>query len=210
VGHAFDRPGLAAGGRVGVWAVLLASIARLPLRLSPLHPDRAAGLGFLTIYPSIFGGFAFALGRVIASAMMKELEFNAHSTQMLLGMIAGWLVLTAVLFIGPLSVFAPRLLMTRDQGLLDHGGLASQHHLEFDAKWIASRRDGRELVGSNDPSSVADLNASVETVQSMRLVPVDGTTALRLLIAAGLPMLPLLATRVPLAELLGWILGAVF
>src|SRR5262245_53254804 len=37
-----------------VWTALLLRISRLPLQLTPLHPDRSAGLGFLAIFPSIF------------------------------------------------------------------------------------------------------------------------------------------------------------
>ena len=76
-----------------VWTVLLFDISRLKLRLSPLHPDRAAGLGFMEIYPSIFSGFVFALSCVIASAMIKELGFVEHSLQEIGFMIAGWIAI---------------------------------------------------------------------------------------------------------------------
>ena len=52
--------------------------ARLPLQLTPLHPDRAAGLGFLAIYPSIFSGFVFALRWVVASSFLKDLSLQRH------------------------------------------------------------------------------------------------------------------------------------
>jgi hypothetical protein len=64
-----------------VWTLLLLRISRLPLQLTPLHPDRSAGLGFLAIYPSIFSGFVFALSCVVASSMVKELGLAQHSPE---------------------------------------------------------------------------------------------------------------------------------
>jgi hypothetical protein len=59
-----------------VWGGLLFRISRLPLRLIPAHPDRAAGLGFLAVYPSVFSGFSFALSCVISSAILKDLTLE--------------------------------------------------------------------------------------------------------------------------------------
>ena len=40
----------------------------------PLHTDRATGQGLLSIYPSIFSGFIFALSCVVASAMIEDIH----------------------------------------------------------------------------------------------------------------------------------------
>ncbi len=84
-----------------LWSALLFRVSRLPLELTPLHPDRSAGLGFLAIYPSIFGGFVFALSCVVASTMMKDLSLQQHSTQTVWFALGGWLVVCLVLFFGP-------------------------------------------------------------------------------------------------------------
>ncbi|MGB5477395.1 MAG: hypothetical protein WBO53_10320, partial [Thermoanaerobaculia bacterium] len=83
-------------------------------------------------------------------------------------------------------------------------------HHAFQGKWIGRATSGEELLGNPDVSSTADLNAGFEVVQKMRIVPVDGAAAIRLLIAAGLPMLAVVATEVPLAQLVKWVAGAVF
>lgn len=192
-----------------VWTALLFRISRLRLQLTPLHPDRAAGLGFLSIYPSIFSGFIFALSCVVASSMVKELGLSRHSADLMWYGIAGWLAFNLIVFLGPLLVFAAPLYWTRERALLEYGRLATQHHLAFHRKWLGEARDGEDLMGSPDPSSASDLNAAVQAAQDMRFAPVDLTAVLQLVVAAGLPMLGVVATQIPLAELGKWLLGAI-
>jgi hypothetical protein len=192
-----------------VWTLLLWRISRLPLQLTPLHPDRSAGLGFLAIYPSIFSGFVFALSCVVASSMVKDLGLAQHSPETVWVALAGWMAFTLILFLGPLLVFAGPLYAAREQALLEYGRLANQHHLAFHRKWIGEARSGEALMGSPDPSSAADLNASVEVVREMRVVPVDGPAVVLLAVAAGTPLLAVVATQVPLADLARWVVGAI-
>ena len=192
-----------------VWTALLYRISRLPLQLTPLHPDRSAGLGFLAIYPSVFSGFVFALSCVVASSFLKELDLVRHSPETVWFALAGWLAMSLVLFLGPLLVFVGPLYAVRERALLDYGRLANQHHLAFHRKWIGEARSGEDLMGSSDASSASDLNASVEVVRELRVVPVDGAAVVQLLVAAGVPMLAVVATQMPLSDLAKWIIGTI-
>jgi hypothetical protein len=51
--------------RLIIWARLLWRMSRLDLRLTPTHPDLAAGLGFLGIAPATFGIIPFALDSLL-------------------------------------------------------------------------------------------------------------------------------------------------
>ena len=192
-----------------VWGILLFRLARLPLQLTPLHPDRAAGLGFLSIYPSIFSGFIFALSCVVASAMLKDIALQRPAAELVWFAIGGWLTFSLLLFFGPLLVFVRPLYRTRERALLDYGRLASQHHLAFHQKWIAEARSGEELIGSADPSSTSDLNASVQAVQDMRIVPVDWVAVIQLVVSAGVPMLAVVSTQIPLGDLAKWLVETI-
>lgn len=187
--------------RFAVWTNLLFRLSRLPLVLSPLHPDRSAGLGFLSIYPSIFTGFVFAASCVIAATVLKELSGVELSAEAIRGMLAGWMALIVLLFLGPLVVFAPVLRETRERALLDYGRLVHQHHAAFHRKWLEDGRDGEELIGSTDASSLVDLSASVAMVNEIRVVPIDRFAFIQLVGAAGLPLLAVVLTRVPLDEI---------
>lgn len=195
--------------RLGVWTTLLRHIARLPLQLMPLHPDRSGGLGFLTVYPSIFSGFIFALSAVIASAMVTDIGLEHHSAQTVWLALAVWIALCVMLVVGPLLVFVPQLYQMREKALLEYGRLASQHYLAFHRKWFGSGRGGDGLLGSDDPSSAADLNAIIETVQRLRFVPLDLPSTLQLLLAAGLPLVAVVLTQIPFASLVKWIVNTI-
>lgn len=192
-----------------VWGTLLYRISRLPLQLTPLHPDRAAGLGFLAIYPSIFSGFVVALSCVVASSFLKDLSLERHNPETVWIAIAGWLVITLILFLGSLLVFVRPLYAARERALLDYGRLASQHHLAFHQKWIGEARSGQDLLGFADASSAADLTASVEVAQALRIVPVDLIAVIQLVVAAGVPMLAVVATQVPLGDMAKWLVGTI-
>lgn len=187
--------------RFVVWTLLLFRLSRLPLDLMPLHPDRCGGLGFLSLYPSIFTGFVFALSSVVAVTVLKELRFVALSTDQIQWMLGTWIAVVVVLFLGPLAVFVPLLRRAREQALIEYGRLAHQHHHAFRRRWLDSDRSGEELIGSPDPSSSSDLNAIVTTAQEMRVYPIDHFAVVQLLGAAGLPLLAVALTRMPLAEL---------
>lgn len=193
--------------RFFVWGVLLHRISALRLHLTPLHPDGAAGLGFLAIYPSIFSGFVFALSCVISSSFLKDLDLQERAPETVWIAIGAWIAVCLAFFIGPLLVFVRPLYFARERAILEYGRLASQHHLAFDRKWMP--RDGEELIGTTDPSSTSDLNASLETAFGMRVVPVDRIAVLQLVVSAGIPMLAVVARQVSLADLLKWIVGGI-
>lgn len=187
--------------RFVVWTTLLFRLSRLPLALSPLHPDHCAGLGFLSIYPSIFTGFVFAASAVIAATVLKELSGVELSSESIGTLLAGWLAIILILFLGPLFVFVPVLRDVRERALLEYGRLTHQHHLAFHRKWLDLGRDGGELLGSSDTSSLADLTTSVALVHDIRVVPIDRFALVQLIGATCLPLMAVVATRIPISEL---------
>jgi hypothetical protein len=57
-------------------------------------------------------------------------------------------------------------------------------------------------LGSPDVSSLADIAVAFEHVDRMRAMPLDHRAVLVLLLAVAVPMLPFVATAIPLAEIL--------
>lgn len=192
-----------------VWTALLYRISRLPLQLTPLHPDGAAGLGFLSLYPGIFSGFAFAMSCVIASAMVKDLALEQHSQEVVWFAIAVWLAVNLFLFLGPLLVFAPLLYAARERALIEYGRLVTRHHVAFQRKWSGEAKSGEEFTGTSELSAISTLNSSIKAVQEMKLVPFDRGAVVQLVVAAGAPMVAVVAQLVPLADLGKWFLGKI-
>jgi hypothetical protein len=192
-----------------VWTALLYRISRLRLQLSPMNPDRSGGLGFLAIYPSIFSGLIFALSCVVASAMLKELDFVRHDVQTVWLAIAFWIVVILIVFIGPLLVFIPPILAAREKALLEYGRLVSQFQHAFHHKWIDEARNGKDLMGCSDLSPLSSLYAILQTVRGLQVIPVDRAAIVQLVIAAGLPLLAVVAKQVSLLVMLQWIVGKI-
>ncbi len=195
--------------RFFVWTVLLFRVSRLPLQLTPLHPDQAGGLGFMSIYPSVFNGFVFSMSCVVASSFLKELGLEAHDSSTVWFALTVWMIMINGLFLGPLLVFMKPLSDSRQQAMLDYGQLASEHHLFFHREWIEKKKSGAELFESAIPSTIADLNASIQAVRDMQTVPLNLGSFVRLFLASAVPMLVVILKLVPLGELIQWIVGSI-
>jgi len=193
-----------------VWTVLLARISRLPLRLTAMHPDRSGGLIFLGLFPGIFAGFVFALSCVVSSSLLKSIALWTPSQQFIWLAIGGWVVLMLLVFLAPLLVFSASLFRAREQALIEYGRLAQVHHQEFHNTWVSGGRSSEELLGNPDPSSAADINACVQAALDMRFMPLDWAAVILVLIAATAPFLVVVASLIPITEVLKWLLGAVF
>lgn len=191
-----------------VWGGLLFRISRLPLQLIPAHPDRAGGLGFLAIYPSVFSGFAFALSCVISASILKDLAFEQRPAEVVWFAIAAWLAINLVLFLGPLLVFAKPLFAAREQALIEYGRMATRQHVAMHRKWTG-RTEDESPAGSPGLPSASELNTTVQAIREMGYTPVNRAAIIQIVIAAGLPLLPVVLTLVPLDDVLKWALGKI-
>jgi hypothetical protein len=194
--------------RFVVLTLLLLDMARLRLRLAATHPDRSGGIGFLGQYPTLFVGVAFALSCVAASAALREILFAGQDLLSIVAPFLLWVALVLIILVGPLTVFVPALLRLKRHALLEYGAFAFEHNRSFETKWIRREPDGRDALGTPDISSLSDLTAVVQSIRAMRVFPVGTETLVPLLIATALPWLAVVATSVPLAELLKTVVKA--
>jgi len=197
--------------RLFIWTRFLWQVSQIDLRLVPMHPDRAGGLGFLGAVAYAFSPLLLAQGTML-SGMMANQIFYAGATLLafrvhLVGLVA--VLLFAIL--GPMLVFAPKLAAAKRAGLREYGALAQRYVREFDGKWLRGGAPADEpLIGAADIQSLADLGNSFEVVNGMRWVPFAGQTVLQLAITTLLPVLPLMLTMISLEELLNQLLKVVF
>ena len=190
-----------------VWAALLFRISRLPLQLIPTHPDRAAGLGFLSIYPSVFTGFSFALSCVISAAILKDLAVEQRPNEIVWFTVAGWLALNLMVFLGPLLVFAVPLHAARERALIEYGRMATRQHVATHRKWTGKTADDEGEAGVSGLPSTAELNTNIQAIREMGYTPINRAAVTQIIVAAGLPLVAVVFTLVPLDDLLKWALG---
>ena len=197
--------------RLFVWWWFLWHVRNFPLHFNLFHPDRAGGIGFLV-------GSVFAFTPVLI----------AH-TILLSGMIVAriWYVgarlpsfkfeiVTAVIFLTllplvPLTFFVLQLDRAGRKAKREYGILASQYVEEFHQKWIEGHANERkELLGTPDIQSLADLGNGYGSITKMRLVPFGKETIVRLAIIVAAPFLPLTLTMIPLEQVIDRVVKLVF
>jgi hypothetical protein len=194
--------------RLVVWFVFLKRVSRLPLRLTPTHPDRAAGLGFVGSAAHAFVPVIVAQSVVLSAVVGSRIVFHGRPLVSFQYEIAAFVVWQLLLVLGPPFVFTKTLLDLKRQGRREYGVLAARYTSEFHDKWIKGNAPpGEPLIGSADIQSLADLANSYDVVREMRPVPFAKDTIVQIVAAAAIPLLPLALSIVPADEILKKLFG---
>lgn len=194
--------------RFVIWSNLLRRIANLDLQLFPTHPDHAGGLSFLGLGQAKFAVIILAASSVMAASIANRVLYGGESLVSFKFMMAIFVVINVAFFLGPLMVFTPKLAALKRKGLLEYGVLATAYVQSFDQKWLRGDNEQNEpLLGTGDIQSLADLSTSIENIGNMKTFPFNLGIVKSLIVAAALPFLPLVATIIPLKDLLKQIMG---
>jgi hypothetical protein len=185
-----------------IWSYVTVRLSRLPLATIATHPDHAAGIGFLSEPINGFSGFVFALSALLAAGWSTQVLHRRVPLQTFVPEFLAFVVLTAILACGPLLLFIGMLYRARHREIDRYNGLALDYVRAFHRKWIEERSDRDEILGTSDLQSLNDLCGAYEHLEKARLVPFGLRALVGLLIAAVVPMLPLVAATMPLDQLL--------
>lgn len=189
--------------RLVIWFSFLWRTSRLALRLNPLHPDQAGGLGFLARSLTALSPVFVAQTITIAGEIGGRVFQDAIKIDRFIPDIIGFPILFTLLVAAPLSFFSSALVRTGFHGALEYGELASRYVDQFRQTWMANRKPPSEpLLGSADIQSLADLANSFAVVRGIQVLPVGFRSVLALVAATALPFLPLALSVLPLPELL--------
>jgi hypothetical protein len=185
-------------------------VSRLPLRLNPLHPDRAGGLGFIGSSVNAFTLVLVAHTVVLAGVIGSQIWYEGMKLPAFQVEIAGAVALLMVGVLAPLTFFVLKLSRAKRDGARQYGLLATRYVDEFREKWMRDRRpEGEPLVGSADIQSLADLAGAHDVVREMRVLPFGRQTVVTLAIVVALPYLPLTLTMIPFEELVSQVIRKV-
>jgi hypothetical protein len=189
--------------RLWIWGRLLFQISKVDLTLIPTHPDRAAGLGFISLSVNCFVPVALAHG-VLLAGWTGDRIFNLGAALMDFKIeIALLVVLVEAVIVGPLLIFMPMLGNTQRLGRWQYGALAERYARLFDRKWLrGGASEDEPLLGSADIQSLADLSNSYEAIRTMRLTPFTSVSVIMTAAAALAPMLPLVLATMDAEELI--------
>jgi hypothetical protein len=194
--------------RLFIWYRFLWQVARLPLVLNPLHPDRAGGIGFLARSIFAFAPVLLAHTIVLSGAIANRIWHQVARLPDFKLEIAGILIFLLLLVLVPLTFCSVQLLYAKRRALREYGNVASVYIRAFREKWIEGRNpEDERLLGSGDIQSLADLGNSYTVVRETRIVPFGKEQVFSLAIILAAPLLPLLLTEIPLEEMIDRIVG---
>jgi hypothetical protein len=186
--------------RLAGTAILLGRVARLDLQLVPTHPDGCGGLGFLQNLPVAFTPVIAAASAVHSARWGHDVLYHGVALEAFRLPAAVFVGLMLVLFLGPLLVFVPKLAALRQRSLLAYGALVGRHGRLVDRRWIRGEQvDDDGLLSAPELGPVADTLTLYQAVAAFRAVPIGRRTVL-LVAAAVLPMIPVVAIRVPIGQ----------
>jgi len=185
-----------------LWALLLWKISRLQLTLIPTHPDRAAGLNFLSMTQKHFGILACALGCSVAGRVANTMLFEGAPLSSFKSSLVGFVVLSVILGLLPLALWIPKLKKVRKEGLLEYGRFAKTYTESFDRKWVhCVARPSEPMLGTPDLQSLADLGNSFSFIERMRWAPISRKLVQQLAGWTIVPLIPIIILGTPTAEL---------
>jgi hypothetical protein len=187
--------------RWGVWSYVIIAVSRLPLRALGTHPDRAGGLGFVGAPLTGFSAFVASLASVLSAAWLTQILEGRMTAPSALPTLCVFLVSMFVIGYGPLLFFTPHLYKAQRKALDVYGPLALDYMRQFHRKWIEQRSETKqELIGNSDIQSMADMGNAFDVVLQTRIVIFGKKKLIELWLAAFVPMLPLVATVIPITE----------
>jgi hypothetical protein len=189
--------------RIILWTLFLRDVTRMNLALVPTHADSAGGLAFLELAHMSFCALAFGVGCVLAAGAAFRIVYEGARLVSFQVPFVGLLVLTQILFLGPLLLFCPVMARARRTALLTYGSLVVRYNRDFQGKWLENPAPKDEpLSGTGDIQSLADLGNSYRFVNDMRITPFGRWSIIALAVATALPALPLPLLVMPLGEIL--------
>lgn len=185
-------------------------VSRLPLSLVPTHPDRLGGLGFLASIPGAFSLVILALSSVLAAGWAHDVKYHETTLDSLKMPAVAFVLLMLVIYLSPLFVFLPALSRVRKFARLEYAALVARHGRAVRERWIEGKEvvEYEPLLQAPEIGPVADTLALYDAVKRMRPVPVGRASFFSVLVPAIVPMIVVVALRVPIKDLLLTLLKA--
>jgi hypothetical protein len=192
-----------------IWTMFAFRLSRLNLRLVPTHPDEHGGLGFLGLTPVAFAPVAFAATTVIGATWRHEILRDGATLMTFKLPAIALVIIIALIALGPLVFFVPRLAALRRRGILEYGILGQIHSRAFHEKWIRDRAGHEaDFLTAPESSAMADFGQSYGKLAQLRPFAADRGALIALAVAVALPVLPAVLAVIPLAVVLKSLLAA--
>lgn len=194
--------------RYTVWMILLFSFSRSRLKLLPTHADRAGGLGILILAQRTFNTVFIACSLVISSQLIVQISKHPENFKTVGMVTIGFIVFCLILLIVPLVFFAPKLVVTKQRGLLNLSNLAVELSSTFEKEWLNTIPLEKRIEEQHvDPSMAFDYASMYDLLEQLRIIPVTIRDIISLAVMLFVPFIPILFYYFSAAEILQKIVG---
>ena len=192
-----------------LWTMFAFKLSGRHLKLVPIHPDEHGGLGFLGPTSMAFAPVAFAAAIVVGATWRHQiLHQGAHLTDFMLPAIV-LVLIVALVALGPLVFFIPRLIALRRIGILDYGLLGQISSSNFQAKWIlGGSRPHADFLQAIDSTALSSFGQHYDRIQQLTPFPVDKVALYALAAAIAIPAIPVVLAEMPIGVVLKDLLSA--
>ena len=188
--------------RLFIWTVFLRRVSRLRFRLYPTHPDRAGGLGFLSVAQTSLGILVFAGGCVLSANFAQTVFFLGEAPTSFISIIILYVLIGMILLVGPLLVFTPKLFAVKFDAMHDYLLMSTEYNRLFHRRWIADKAyENEAILGTEDIQSLAALDGTIGMIRDMRPIPINLRFLIFAVVIAVLPMVPLIGFEISLDEI---------
>jgi hypothetical protein len=149
-----------------------------------------------------FGLILFGLSAAISGAIASRILFEEASLEQFQWTYLALMVFGLVTITTPLLVFTPTLVHLKQQGLVQYGAVASLYTQAFQRSKIeqaASLED--RLPGIAEIQSLDSFANSYDRIKKLRMIPIELGDFVAIALPAVIPALPLLATVMPVGDI---------
>ena len=188
--------------RLFIWYFFLIRVSRLRLQLNALHPDRAGGLGFLSLSADAIAPVLIAQTVFLSGVIGNQIWHDGATLPQFKFLIGGFIGFLMLVALAPLSVFALQIATAKLNALREYGLIAAAYASEFRLKWLHAPVRPEKLLGNEDFQALADMGNSYAVVRETGLLPFGRAVVVRLLVLLALPLAPLALTMFPFEVLL--------
>jgi hypothetical protein len=195
--------------RWSVWGFVLTRVTRHRPIVQPAHADRVGGLGFLAIPLFAFRFFSIGVGAALASVWYDEIARGraqpANFAADLLVFLCGGFFIGFAPYVFPM----PLLVRKRLEGERRYTALVRRYVASFEKRWMGHPHPpNKELLGTGDIQSLADIGNSFAVVAGMRST-IPSLREVQVHLAVGLApfLVVFLLQAVSAVELIQRILG---
>jgi len=189
--------------RIALLALTFARLSRIGLSLVPSHPDRAGGLGFLEKLPSVFGPVSFGQSAMIASHWAHLVVHHGMDLNEIKIPAIVFVVVWSLVLLVPLAALMPVLHSAKRAALPSYSAMVAEQGRLVRQRWIdCTTKSDAPLLEPAGVGPIADAATMYGQVKAMRIFPIGKTSLAAILLPMVVPMLVVVALRIPIGKLL--------